>query len=125
MFMKLLTNAQPPTATSPKEGDLFKTIFLEGVSFDIRYGFYEDRDRHTQFAEPMPLYPDFTRSPVYTPEGVPFVTAIQDICKHFIGKQDINSVCGDCAAYRHGDELIGTCSCPNNKLTQKYKPQGG
>ena len=115
MFAKLNAKEVLQTASPPKEGELFKTILLEGVDFEIRYGFYEERDRYTRFSEPMPLYPDFIRNPQYTPEGVPFVTAIQDICKHFVGEKDPNSVCGDCAASRHGDELIGTCACIANK----------
>lgn len=128
----MLTKAThlPQTTSPPKEGDLFKTILLEGTTFEIRYGFYEERDRYTRYSEPMPLYPDFLRAPRFTREGVPFVTAIQDVCQHFIGEKDPNSVCGDCAAYRHGDELIGTCACPANKVNNLHipnqeTPQGG
>lgn len=115
MFAELKLAELSQTASPPREGDLFKLIILEGVTFEIRYGYYEERDRYIRFSEPMPLYPDFLRFPQYTREGIPFVTAIQDICKHFAGDKDPNSVCGDCAAYCHGDELIGTCGCPANK----------
>lgn len=115
MLAKLKAMGLLQTTSTPTEGELFKKILLEGETFEIRYGFYEERDRYTQFSEPMPVYPDFIRFPRHTQDGVPFVTAIQDICAHYIGEKDPNSVCGDCAAYRHGDELIGTCACPANK----------
>ena len=128
MFTKLNDIELPQITSPPKEGELFKTILLEGELFEIRYGFYEERDRHSRYAEPMPLYPDFIKCPRYTREGIPFVTAIQEICKHFSGEKDPNSACGDCAAYRHGDELIGTCTCPANQRKAEsiqQKPQGG
>lgn len=98
----------------PGEGDFFKIIRLYGRSFEIRYGFYEERDRYTPFAEPVPIYPDFIKLPQYTDDGAPFVTAMQSPCPSFDGKRDANSVCEDCSLYRHGDELIGICTCRRN-----------
>ena len=43
----------------PKEGELFKEIHAYGKVFEIRYGYYEERDRYTRYPEPIPLYPDF------------------------------------------------------------------
>ncbi len=105
-------------SATPKEGDLFKVIGLYGKTFEIRYGFYEERDRHTQFAEPVPIYPDFIEAPQYTDDGTPFVTAMQNPCESFDGKKDANSVCGDCALYRSCEELLGICSCPTNHRRQ-------
>lgn len=99
----------------PKEGELFKIIQLFGKTFEIRYGFYEECDRHTQYAEPIAIYPNFEKEPQYTDDGTPFVTAMQSPCACFSGKMDENSVCGDCSYYRRGDELLGTCACPKNK----------
>ena len=99
----------------PKEGELFKIIQLFGKTFEIRYGFYEERDRHTPYAEPIAIYPDFEKEPLHTDDGTPFVTEMQSPCACFIGKMDENSVCGDCSYYRRGDELLGTCACPKNK----------
>lgn len=98
----------------PKEGDLFKVIHLHGTTFEIRYGFYEECDRHNRFAEPMEIYPDFIKRPQHTDDGVPFVTAIQTPCPHFTGNKDENSSCEECAYYQHGDELLGICTCPHN-----------
>ena len=41
-------------------------------------------------AEPIPLYPDFIRDPRYTADGMPFITAIQDVCRYYLGKKDEN-----------------------------------
>lgn len=114
----MLQTGQIHKQTVPKEGDLFKIIELYGKSFEIRYGFYEERDRHTPFAEPVPCYPDFAVQPIYTDEGIPFVTAIQNICPHFVGRIDENSACGDCASYQHCDELLGVCACIKNRQNE-------
>ena len=106
------TKQRPPT---PKEGDLFKVIELGGKTFEIRYGFYEECDRHTQYAEAVAIYPNFEREPQYADDGTPFVTEMQSPCACFIGKMNENSVCRDCSYYRRGDELLGTCACPKNK----------
>lgn len=114
MFTHFQSNTSPP-----KEGDLFKVIQLRGETFEIRYGFYEECDRHNQFAEPIEIYPDFIRSPRHTVEGEPFVTAIQSPCDHFHGKRNDNSICEDCAYYRQGEELLGICTCPHNLKIRK------
>ena len=99
----------------PKEGDLFKVIELYGTTFEIRYGFYEDRDRHNRYAEPMEIYPDFIKNPQHTHDGMPFVTAMQTPCALFKGKKDEDSTCDDCAFYQHCEEMLGICVCPKNK----------
>lgn len=100
----------------PKEGDLFKVIQIHGKTFEIRYGFYEECDRLGPFAEPIEIYPDFIKKPQYTADGIPFITAIQTPCSHFSEKRDANSTCEECTYYRHGDELLGICACPHNKI---------
>ena len=77
---------------TPREGDLFRIIRTCGKTFEIRYGYYEERDRHTQFAEPVPIYPDFTELPQYTDDGTPFVTAMQNPCESFEGKLAVGNV---------------------------------
>lgn len=96
----------------PREGDLYKIIELQGRIFEIRYGFYEESDRYSQYAEPMEIYPDFIKEPQYTDEGIPFVTAFQSPCDYFRGTLNENSTCEECGSYRHGEELIGLCHCP-------------
>lgn len=119
----MLSHLQP-NISPPREGDLFKVIHLHGRTFEIRYGFYEECDRNNQFAEPMEIYPDFLREPQHTDDGIPFITAIQSPCDHFVGNKDANSTCEDCAHYRHGEELLGICTCPMNRKDLEIA-QGG
>lgn len=119
MLTKLLNLDTGRAPQVLKEGDLFKVIKIFGKTFEIRYGFYEESDRHTSFAEPMEIYPDFIKEPQHTDEGVPFVTAIQVPCENFSGSKDENSTCEECAFYEHCEELIGICTCPqNNKKSE-------
>ena len=102
-------------SSAPKEGELFKIVELYGKTFELRYGFYEECDRHTPCAEPVAIYPDFKERPQYTAEGLPFVTEMQEPCACFDGKRDEDSGCGECSFYRHGEELLGVCVCPQNR----------
>ena len=111
MFTNLQNRIEPP-----KEGDLFKVIHLYGKTFEIRYGFYEECDRYNGFAEPMEIYPDFIKNPQHTDDGIPFITAIQNPCRHFGGELDANSTCEECPFYQNCDELLGICTCPQNRI---------
>ena len=117
MFKRLWNPDMKEDLSYPKEGDLFKVIRLYGKTFEIRYGFYEECDRHTRFAEPVAIYPNFTKSPQYTDEGFPFVTEMQEPCRHFDGDLNEDSGCGECEFYRQGDELLGICGCPANRCS--------
>ena len=99
----------------PQEGTLFKVIHLWEQSFPIYYGYYEQCDRENPAVEPMPIYPDFLKTPCYTQDGAPFVTQMQDICSHYCGKQGPCRECGDCRYYLHGEELLGICTCIRNR----------
>lgn len=96
----------------PREGDLFKVITVFGATFEIKYGFYDERDRHTLFAEPVAIYPNFLEHPRFTDDGKPFVTEMQEPCPCFNGRRDENSGCGDCVFYNGCEELIGICKYP-------------
>lgn len=100
---------------APKEGDLYKEITVGGNKFKIFYGYYEEFERESQFNDPMPIYPDFTKHPHYTAEGVPLVTAMQNICKFYNGRNDEDSCCADCIFFRKSEELFGFCDCVQNK----------
>jgi len=115
MFTQLTRKDAEARPAVPREGELFKIIELYGKTFEIRYGFYEERDRHNRYAEPVEIYPDFIKQPQYTDEGHPFITAIQSPCKYFHGRMDENSTCEECAHYRHCEELLAICDCPENK----------
>ena len=95
-----------------RDGDLYKIVELYGKSFELRYGFYEEYERGR--TEPIPIYPDFKASPVYTNEGNPFVTQMQELCEH--GKSKFkDGCCVDCEFYKDGQELIGICTNTKNK----------
>ncbi len=98
----------------PKEGDLFKTVSLEGRTFVIRYGFYADFERENPENDPIPIYPDFRTHPVYTADGYPFVTQMQDLCPHGESLQK-EAYCVDCPHFRPGEELIGVCRHEANR----------
>ena len=97
-----------------KEGDLYKTVCVEGQSFDLYYGYYDDFERESALAEPIPIYPDFILAPVYTEDGSPYVTQMQTLCEY--GESEFeDGCCVDCKYFKQGEELIGTCVCENNK----------
>lgn len=103
------------TAEKVKEGDLYKVLNISGRNFKLYYGYYEECERENPAVEPMPIYPDFIKSPEYTDSGQAFVTKMQDACKHYKGKADKFSECAECQYYSHGDDLIGICTCQQNK----------
>ena len=112
MFTGIFESNEESVTSPYKEGDLFKVIEYGGRTFEIRYGYYEEKDRKF---EPMAIYPNFLKEPVYTDDGTPFVTAMQQPCRLFQGRKDENSACEDCVFYQRCEELIGICACPKNK----------
>ena len=102
---------QDPKVMPPKEGDLYRIIRAHGRVFEIRYGYYEEADRQNPLVSPMEMYPNFEKEPVYTDDGVPFVTAIQSPCSHFSGEEDEDNTCYQCAHYEKCEELLGLCRC--------------
>jgi hypothetical protein len=95
-----------------KVGDLYKIIEISGKQFEIRYGYYEEFEAGR--TDPLPIYPDFRREPVYNDNGEPFVTSMQDVCSHFRG-ETVDGFCIECPYYSHGDELIGICTNKKNR----------
>ena len=93
------------------EGMLYKRFTLCEREFEIYYGYYDTRDRVGKYNDPIPIYPDFLITPVYTKEGIPFATEMQDACPHYSGDFHCDS-CYGCRHYRRGEELIGLCLCP-------------
>ena len=102
-------------STLAKEGDLYKIITSFGKTFELKYGYYSEAERHSRFNEVVPIYPNFLECPLHTSEGHPFVTQMQDICPHYIGNKNGEECC-NCVHYLHGDELLGICTCEKNKL---------
>lgn len=117
--MTLIPVKQISSATdTPKEGDLYKKVQISGKTFDLVYGYYEDFERNGLFNEPMPIYPNFIKNPFYTDEGIPFVTAMQDVCENYRGKKDGDS-CSECVYFKASKELFGFCECPSKKRNQE------
>ena len=97
---------------SKKDGDLYKVVTVHGVSFELRYGYYEEFERDA--GDPIPIYPDFKSSPQYTDDGYPFVTQMQELCEY--GESSFSDgCCADCRSYCDGEELIGICTRPENR----------
>lgn len=103
---------QPP---SPREGDLYKEVTVAGKIFRLLYGYYESFEREGPLNDPMPLYPDFTKEPHYTEAGIPIVTAMQNVCRYYSGKNDEDSCCADCVFFQQSEDLFGFCNCLENK----------
>ncbi len=113
MFGSLVSNTSQ--RASPKEGDIYKNVTLYGQTFRLFYGYYEDFERSADGNEPMPIYPDFIQNPLFTAEGFPFATAMQDICEHYDGKKKGDS-CMECKHFEPSEELFGICKCDLRKL---------
>ena len=47
----------------------------------------------------------------HTDDGIPFVTAFQETCKHYKKVKDTTDRCIDCKFYQKGEELFGLCKC--------------
>ena len=119
MFSKLIQNDLPQQKAIPKEGDLYKVVNTYGRTFELKYGYYEECDRHSPLVRsPVPIYPDFTKEPVYTDDGTPFVTMMHDVCPFYKGekKRTPDSTCDECKYFKHGEDWFGICTCPKNKL---------
>lgn len=95
-----------------RDGDIYKIVELFGHTFELRYGYYEEYERGR--GDPIPIYPDFKKNPVYTNEGFPFVTQMQELCEHGKSKFD-EGCCIDCEHYQDGEDLIGICTNKANK----------
>ena len=112
-----VTNRNGAEYLDPVEDDLYKRIELFGKAFELRYGYYEERDRKNPLVKPIPIYPDFRKSTVYTEEGYPFVTDMQDTCEHYAG-DDPDAGCYCCRHYRKGEDFIGVCLCESNRKNE-------
>ena len=97
-----------------RDGDLYKVVTVFGKTFELYYGYYDETERNSKYTEPIPIYPSFIHEPLYTNDGYPFATAMQDICPYFKGSEGEDS-CLACSHFEEGEELIGKCTCANRK----------
>ncbi len=97
-----------------KEGDLYKILHINGKTFEIRYGYNSEEER--QRWSPTPIFPDFEKEPLFTEEGKPFVTAIQNVCEYYKPKEKVSGEewCNDCTKFSLNNEMIGICEETNN-----------
>ena len=93
-----------------KEGDLYKSVTVFGRTFELRYGYYEEYERQSKYNEPTPIYPNFITCPLYTEDGIPFVTEMQEACEWYQGNPDY-TICYKCRHFVKGEELFGLCTC--------------
>ena len=114
MFKTLLKQESVWRTEAPCEGDLYRNVEVFGKTFELRYGYYEDKDRR---GTPDIIYPNFKKDPVYTDDGIPYVTMMQDACRFYAGNIDSgdDSCCGDCKYFKHGEEWFGVCNCIHNR----------
>lgn len=117
MLSKLIQSDLSLQKEIPKEGDLYGVVSTFGKTFELKYGYYEECDRRSPLCEPVVIYPDFTKAPVYTDEGEPFVTMMQDTCDSYEGESKLtpDTTCADCKYFGRGEEWFGICKCPRNK----------
>jgi len=114
MITEKMATDQQQKLPVPKEGDMFKVIELYGRTFEIRYGYYEDFERKK--SEPIPVYPDLKRTPIYGISGKLIVTHMQDVCPHFKPQagDDTEVCCGCCEYYPKNRQMIDVCLCKEN-----------
>ena len=99
-----------PTRQTHSEGDLYKVITVAGHTFTIRYGYYTEEDRLS--GEPTPVFPNFENEPLFSEQGHPLVTRIQDSCLHYRSHDGAgDGWCADCRMFENGQEDIGLCLC--------------
>ncbi len=117
MLTKIFESNISPSDKAPKEGELYKTVTTFGKTFELRYGFYDDKDRQSTLCEPAIIYPDFLKEPLYTDGGEPFVTMMQDACASYEGaeKRTSDTNCAECKHFERGEEWFGVCKCSKNR----------
>lgn len=96
----------------PREGELYRRVTVFGRVFELRYGYYDDKDRT---GAPDIIYPDFLKEPIYKSSGEPFVTMMQDACEHYEGgSRTEDTLCSECKHFERAEEWFGICNCPKN-----------
>ncbi len=95
----------------PEEGDLHSIVTIDTHSFELRYGYSDDRDRTS--GEPYILYPDLLTKSIYTSEGYRIVAALQSACSHYAPPLDgeWEDCCYTCRYYPDRRSEIGVCRC--------------
>ncbi len=99
-----------------REGDIYEVLSVDGRTFEIRYGYYEDFERDG--STPIPIYPDLEKSPVYGESGRYIVTFMQEPCVHYEPRvEHAEPYCGCCKHYPNNKQMINACECEYTKTT--------
>lgn len=95
----------------PREGDLYTVVTIGPHSFELRYGYCDERDRIS--GEPYILYPDLLTQPHFTPGGYRIVSALQSVCKYYVIPEgrEREDCCYTCNHYPNAKDEIGICRC--------------
>lgn len=99
----------------PREGEIYKVVQVGDKTFEIVYGYYSEEER--QWGEAMPILPDFTKTPMYTIDGEPLITRIQDSCEYYEVPDDKegDGWCADCRHNSSPKDEISVCRCERNR----------
>lgn len=99
----------------PQEGEIYKVVQVGDKTFEIVYGYYSEADR--QWGEAMPILPDFTKTPIYTNDGEPLITRIQDACEFYevSDNKEGDGWCADCLHNKSPNDEISVCKCKHNR----------
>ncbi len=99
------------------EGDLYEIVEAYGHRFEILYGYYEDFERDR--IEPIPIYPLFYETPMYSKDGFQLATKMQEPCEYYTLRNPStdNDRCADCKHFQsENNAIIGICKCDSRKI---------
>ena len=107
-----------------QEGDLHSVITIDDHSFELRYGYCDERDRN--YGEPYILYPDLKSKPVFTQDGYRIVAALQSTCSHYAAPdtEEWEDCCYTCSYYSNPQAEIGICRCRQMSRSTMNEPEG-
>jgi hypothetical protein len=104
----------PTHSDEAREGDVYAVVTVFDKTFELKYGYYDDKDRS---GPPDVIYPDFIHHPIYIQSGEPIVTMMQDACQHYRGniKRADDATCGECKHFCRAKEWFGVCRLPKKQ----------
>lgn len=110
----------------PQEGDLHAVVTIGSHSFELRYGYCDERDRAS--GEPYILYPDLLTQPHFTDDGYRIVSALQSVCQYYAipEGQTREDCCYTCRHYPNPQDEIGICKSEDmRKPPDEFSAKGG
>ena len=100
----------------PQEGELYKLVNVYGKFFELRYGYYEEKDREAFGGTPVPIYPNLHKEPQYMEQGLPILTRMQRPCRFYDGKMETDADCDMCKHFERCEKFFGVCRCRINQI---------